>query len=133
MARPKNARVLAVRLLRDAKSAVANAISLLESETERNVYVQPSDQDHPENYVRARRPEEHGDNDVRKFLAVRRNLSNSFTEIRSADILVRYRLAELGCDPIGHHVGVAEAMARLSDNERAWAEIELGRTEVSPS
>lgn len=127
--RRKNPRTLIVQRSRALKSAADQVTRLMTMAASRDVHIRSDDRT-PEQveahiWHRPRRPEEHVDNRPELFLAARRELIEMSHAIYAADLLARYKLATFGRDAAGVHVGVDEALARLGEQDRAWAEREL--------
>lgn len=127
--RRKNPRTLILKRARRTKALAGDLVTIMTIAAGRTVYIRSEERTEADvaagRWHRDRLPEEHVDNRPELWVAARRDLVELSTHVHAADILIRYKLATFGRDMRGVQIGVDEAMARLGEQDRAWAEREL--------
>lgn len=126
--RPRNPRVVATAYSRTLKKSADGLTWALSHAARRDVFI-PLDErpaDDRDTWHRPRRPEEHADVRPDVFLDARNRLRRMANDIAATDRLLRYKLATLGCDARGVHVGTDVALAALTEGDRDWLNANLG-------
>lgn len=113
MARRKNPRTLLTQRTKDLKLAAEQITRWMTIHAARTVYIPMEDRTEPGVWQRPRRPKEHVDNRPELWLSAREELVVMASLVREADVLMRYKLAELGYDARGVRIGRRAALERL--------------------
>jgi hypothetical protein len=126
--RPRNPRVVATAYARTLKKSAEDLTWALSHAARRDVFIPLEERpaDDRNTWQRPRRPEEHADVRPDVFLDARRRLIRMSHQITETDRLLRYKLATLGCDARGVHVGADVALDALSEDDVWWLNNELG-------
>lgn len=126
--RPKNPRVIAMFYARQINADMRTVAYWLTNGASRTVWVPAEERTGDHEFTRPRLPEEHVDNDPQQILPALRWTERVRGDAWRLECLLRFKLAQLGCDQNGNPMtgGVPEAMACLSREAIEWARAELG-------